>query len=77
LTPWISGGVGWRKVRGRKGHMTVQAHLESLQKKHGALEEELHSLMVSPSRDDREVAECKRRKLRIKDEIERLKTPIH
>ncbi len=57
--------------------MTVQAHLESLQKKHGALEEELHSLMVSPSRDDREVAECKRRKLRIKDEIERLKTPVH
>ncbi|MDM9620228.1 MULTISPECIES: DUF465 domain-containing protein [unclassified Rhizobium] len=57
--------------------MTVQAHLESLQKKHGALEEELHLLMTSPSRDDREVAECKRRKLRIKDEIERLKSSVH
>jgi hypothetical protein len=27
--------------------------------------------------DDREVAECKRRKLRIKDEIERLKSSVH
>ncbi|QFY61269.1 DUF465 domain-containing protein [Rhizobium grahamii] len=57
--------------------MTVQAHLESLQKKHGALEDELHSLMTSPARDDREIAECKRRKLRIKDEIERLKSSVH
>jgi hypothetical protein len=77
LTPWISGGVGRGEVRGRKGQMTVQAHLESLQKKHVALEEELHSLMISPSRNDNEVAECKRRKLRIKDEIERLKSSFH
>ncbi|NLS05519.1 DUF465 domain-containing protein [Rhizobium sp. P32RR-XVIII] len=57
--------------------MTVEAHLESLQKKHVALEEELHSLMASPSRQDAEIAECKRRKLRIKDEIQRLKSSVH
>ncbi|WP_337270044.1 YdcH family protein [Oryzifoliimicrobium ureilyticus] len=57
--------------------MTVQAHLESLEKKHVALEEELHAMMASPSVRDNEIAECKRRKLRIKDEIERLRTSIH
>jgi hypothetical protein len=68
---------GWGEVRGRKGQMTVQAHLESLQKKHVALEEELHALRTSPSISDTELAECKRRKLRIKDEIERLKSSVH
>ncbi|MDE1157780.1 MAG: DUF465 domain-containing protein [Neorhizobium sp.] len=53
--------------------MTVQAHIASLEKKHGALEEELQSIMASPSADDREIAELKRRKLRIKDEMQRLK----
>jgi len=57
--------------------MTVQAHLESLQKKHVALEEELHSLRTSPSIKDAEIAECKRRKLRVKDEIQRLKSYVH
>ncbi|MET3856099.1 MULTISPECIES: DUF465 domain-containing protein [unclassified Rhizobium] len=57
--------------------MTVQAHLESLEKKHGALEEELHALMTSPSKRDADIAECKRRKLRIKDEIQRLKSSVH
>jgi hypothetical protein len=57
--------------------MTVQAHLESLQKKHVALEEELHSAMTSPSMNDREIAEIKRRKLRIKDAIQRLTSSVH
>ena len=57
--------------------MTVQAHLESLQKKHVALEEELHSAISSPSVDDGEIAEIKRRKLRVKDAIQRLKSSVH
>ncbi|WP_132959331.1 DUF465 domain-containing protein [Rhizobium sp. BK251] len=57
--------------------MTIQAHLESLQKKHVALEEELHLARTSPSRDDSEIAEIKRRKLRIKDEMERLRSSVH
>jgi hypothetical protein len=57
--------------------MTVQAHLESLQKKHVALEEELRYAMTSPSMNDREIADIKRKKLRIKDEIQRLKSSVH
>ncbi|CDZ30575.1 MULTISPECIES: YdcH family protein [Neorhizobium] len=53
--------------------MTVQAHIASLEKKHGALEEELQTVLASPSADDREIAELKRRKLRIKDQMQRLK----
>ncbi len=53
--------------------MTMQAHLESLAKKHGALEEKLNDALASPSIDDREIAEIKRNKLRIKDEMERLR----
>lgn len=53
--------------------MTVQAHIASLEKKHGALEDELQSVLASPSTDDQEIVELKRRKLRIKDELERLK----
>ena len=53
--------------------MTIQAHLESLEKKHGALEEKLHTALTSPSIDDHQIAELKRLKLRIKDEMERLR----
>lgn len=53
--------------------MTIQAHLASLEKKHGALEEELESTLASPSSGDHEIAQLKRRKLRLKDEMERLK----
>ncbi|WFR94524.1 YdcH family protein [Rhizobium tumorigenes] len=57
--------------------MTVQAHLESLQKKHVALEEKLHFAMNSPSVDDREIADIKRMKLKIKDQIQRIATSVH
>lgn len=57
--------------------MTIEAHLATLEKKHFALEEELHAAMNQPSSDDRTIADIKRRKLRIKDEIERLRAPSH
>ena len=57
--------------------MTIEAHLATLEEKHGALEEELHMAMSRPSSEDHTIAEIKRRKLRIKDEIERLKSPRH
>ena len=53
--------------------MTMQAHLESLEKKHGALEEKLHTALTSPSINDQHIAELKSLKLRIKDEMERLR----
>jgi len=54
--------------------MTIQAHLETLEKKHGALEEELRTALTSPSTNDRYIAELKRRKLRLKDQTQRIRT---
>ncbi|KKX30432.1 MULTISPECIES: DUF465 domain-containing protein [unclassified Rhizobium] len=54
--------------------MTIQAHLASLEKKHSALEEELQSVLSSPSSDDQQIAAIKRRKLLLKDEMERLRS---
>jgi len=53
--------------------MTIQAHLAELERKHQALEEEIAEAMTHPSSDDLKIAELKRRKLIVKDEIERLR----
>ena len=53
--------------------MAIQAHLVELERKHKVLENELHDAMVHLSTDDLEIAELKRRKLMVKDEIERLR----
>lgn len=53
--------------------MAVQARLETLENKHSALEEELHTALNHPSSDDATISDIKRRKLRLKDEIERLR----
>lgn len=52
--------------------MSVQAHLGELAAKHRALEAELEDVMSHPASSDAEIAELKRRKLRIKDEISKL-----
>lgn len=57
--------------------MTIEAHLATLEKKHGALEAELHSAMLHPSTNDERLADIKRRKLRLKDEMERLRSSVH
>ena len=54
--------------------MAMQAHLVELERKHKILENELHEALVHLSTDDLQIAELKRRKLMVKDEIERLKT---
>jgi hypothetical protein len=54
--------------------MTVEAHLATLQQKHGTLEEQLRDEMMRPSGQDQVIAELKRKKLRLKDEIERLRS---
>ena len=53
--------------------MSVEAHIEQLRERHSALESELMALISSPSSSDRELADVKRQKLRLKDEIHRLK----
>ncbi|WP_298280872.1 DUF465 domain-containing protein [uncultured Bradyrhizobium sp.] len=53
--------------------MTIQAHLAELERKHRALDDELAEAMMHPSTDDLKIAELKRRKLLVKDEIQRLR----
>lgn len=55
--------------------MSVEAHIEQLKERHTALESELSTLIASPSASDVELAEVKRQKLRLKDEINRLSAP--
>ena len=54
--------------------MSIQAHLAELERKHQALETELADAIAHPSVDDSTIAELKRRKLQVKDEIARLNT---
>ena len=54
--------------------MTIQAHLAELERKHRALEDEIAEAMTHPSTDDLKIAELKRRKLLVKDEIQRMRT---
>ena len=53
--------------------MAMQAHLAELERRHRALESEIHDALAHPSADDLKLAELKRRKLQLKDEIARLR----
>ena len=53
--------------------MAIEAHLVELERKHKSLESELHEALSHLSTDDLQIAELKRRKLMVKDQIERLK----
>lgn len=53
--------------------MAIQAHLVELERKHRVLENELHDALMHLSTDDLQIVELKRRKLLIKDEIEKLR----
>ena len=55
--------------------MSLASHLAELERKHGDLEREIDEAMAHPSYDDLEIARLKRRKLAIKDEIEKLRVP--
>ncbi len=53
--------------------MSLANHLEELQRKHGDIDRELDEALLHPSMDDLQIANLKRRKLALKDEIEKLK----
>jgi hypothetical protein len=53
--------------------MSIQAHLSELERKHDALESELAEAIAHPSTDDLKIADLKRRKLQVKDEISRIR----
>ena len=53
--------------------MSLQMHLSELERRHQALEREIQDAIAHPSTDDLKIAELKRRKLQLKDEIVRLR----
>ncbi len=59
--------------------MAIEAHLAELEKRHQTLEHELNEALTHPSMDGLEIAELKRKKLHVKDEIARLRqeTVLH
>jgi hypothetical protein len=60
--------------------MSMQSHLAELEKKHQALDQEITECLTHPAVDDLRVVELKRKKLQVKDEIERLRqngTSVH
>ena len=53
--------------------MSLQNHLVELERRHRALEKEIEGTKLHPSFDPAKVAELKRRKLLLKDEIAKLR----
>ena len=60
-------------------HMAIESHLAELERRHQALELEITEAIAHPSTDDLEIAQLKRKKLYVKDEIARLRqdTLVH
>lgn len=57
--------------------MALDAHIAALETKHGNLEQKLHETRLSPASSDAEIAEIKREKLRVKDQIASLRNTVH
>jgi hypothetical protein len=53
--------------------MSTQSHVAELEQRHRALENQIADALAHPSTDDLTIAELKRRKLQVKDELARLK----
>ncbi len=53
--------------------MSVESHINQLEMRHRSLDAELNSITVSPGVDQTKIAELKRQKLWLKDEIHRLR----
>ena len=53
--------------------MAIESHLAELERRHQALESELLEARTHPSTDGLTIAELKRRKLLVKDEITRIR----
>lgn len=53
--------------------MSIESHLAELERRHAALETKIKEAMAHPSSDSLAIADMKRRKLQLKDEISRLR----
>ncbi len=53
--------------------MSLETHLTALEQRHDALDKEIEKALVHPAIDELKLAELKRRKLQLKDEIVKLR----
>ncbi|MEP1934106.1 MAG: DUF465 domain-containing protein [Roseibium sp.] len=53
--------------------MSMQSHLEELQRRHAEMERKIEDALLHPSTDSLNLADMKRKKLKLKDEIERIR----
>lgn len=52
--------------------MTMMSHLQELRRKHQTLSEKVDQAQRNPATDGLQIAEMKKQKLRLKEEIQRL-----
>jgi hypothetical protein len=57
--------------------MALQGHMTELSEKHKKLQEMIETEMAHPDWDEVRIAALKKEKLRIKDELERLRASVH
>lgn len=57
--------------------MSAEAHLFELTEKHRALEDRISEELTRPAVDTVKITRWKREKLKLKEEIERLKQTLH
>lgn len=57
--------------------MSSESHLSQLERRHADLERQINQAMNHPSADPLELSDLKRRKLRLKDEITKMKATVH
>ncbi|ACK50885.1 protein of unknown function DUF465 [Methylocella silvestris BL2] len=53
--------------------MSLENHLTALEQRHDALDREIEKSLMHPAIDELKLAELKRRKLQLKDEIAKLR----
>jgi len=53
--------------------MTVASHIAELERRHTVLEKEIETSRLSPASDPLKTAALKRKKLKLRDEIEKLR----
>jgi hypothetical protein len=57
--------------------MALEGHMQELSEKHKKLQEMIESEMAHPDWDEARVAILKKEKLKVKDELERLRASVH
>jgi hypothetical protein len=57
--------------------MALDGHIQELSDKHRKLQDLIETEMTHPDWDEIRVAALKKEKLRIKDELERLRSSVH